>query len=181
MNTSETDNNVSPTHEDDTALSGLAALRDRIDTAILGTVTAQGVPSASYAPYIVDSSGNFYIYISALAKHTGNLKRTQMTSVMLVEDEHTASSLFARKRATWDCDVEVISRDSEEFNKRIHQFTEKFGDIVTNLSTMTDFTLFRLLPQEGVLVLGFGQAYRLDGWDIANHKTGRHSSGHKRG
>ena len=164
---------------DPTVQAGLATLFESVKTANLGTVSAQGIPSASYAPYIIDDAGNFYVYISALAKHTANIKRTLKTSFMLIEDEANAASLFARKRVTWDCDVEVIERDTEEFNTRIEAFGSTFGDIVDTLANMTDFSLFRLKPGNGVLVLGFGQAYRLAGHEINQHMQGRHGSGHR--
>ncbi|MGB0372815.1 MAG: HugZ family protein [Opitutales bacterium] len=178
-NDSSDTNEPSPPDTDPTVQSGLAELFETTKTANLGSVSAQGIPSASYAPYIMDEAGNFYIYISALAKHTANIKRSLKTSFMLIEDEAQASSLFARKRVTWDCEVEPIERDGEEFNVRISDFEETFGDIMNTLANMTDFSLFRLKPCNGVLVLGFGQAFRLSGHEINQHLQGRHSSGHK--
>ena len=176
--TSEAEKTKSP-NIDPTVQNGLAELFKNVSTATLGTVSAQGLPAASYAPYILDNAGNFYIYVSALAKHTGNLKRTLKTSLMLIEDEDRAGSLFARKRVTWDCEVETIERDTEEFDTRITAFTERFGDIMDTLANMTDFSLFRLKPGNGVLVLGFGQAFRLAGHEINHHMQGRHGSGHQ--
>ena len=164
---------------DPTIQEGLAELLDKVKTATLGTVGSQGAPSASYAPYIIDDAGNFYVYVSALAKHTANIKRSLKTSVMLIEDEANAASLFARKRVTWDCEVETIERDTEEFNNRIAEFTDSFGEIMNTLANMTDFSLFRLKPGNGVLVLGFAQAFRLAGHEINHHLQGRHGSGHK--
>ena len=164
---------------DPSVKDGLASLFDTVKTAMLGTVSAQGIPSASYAPYIMDEAGNFYIYVSALSKHTGNIKRTLKTSFMVLEDEANAASLFARRRATWDCEVETIERDTDEFNHRIEAFGDLFGEIVSTLANMTDFSMFRLKPGNGVLVLGFAQAYRLAGHEINRHFRGRHGSGHK--
>ncbi|MDP6189367.1 MAG: pyridoxamine 5'-phosphate oxidase family protein, partial [Gammaproteobacteria bacterium] len=51
------------------------ALVEQFDTVLLGTVSNNGLPDASYAPYVyVD--GYYYVYVSELATHTGNLLNT---------------------------------------------------------------------------------------------------------
>jgi putative heme iron utilization protein len=164
--------NLSP--EEAEAQNGLLALAGDVKTAILGTVDAQDAPEASYSPFVTGDSGSFYVYVSALAKHTANLKRTGKASLMLIEDESTADNLHARRRATWTCEVEAIERESERFNALMDAFEARFGETSRNLATMQDFTLFRLVPAAGRLVLGFGKAYRLEAWQVQRHMQGRH-------
>ena len=40
------------------------------------------------------------------------------------------------------------------------------GELIATLSSLADFTLFRLSPRSAVFVKGFGQAYRLEGADF---------------
>ncbi|MFW5883605.1 MAG: HugZ family protein [Verrucomicrobiota bacterium] len=169
---STTETTLSP--EELEAQKGLHALTREVKTATLGTVDAQGHPEASYSPCVSDAEGCFYVYVSALAKHTANLKRTSKASLMLIEDESVAANLHARRRATWGCEVEAIERDSETFEAGMARFIERFGETSKNLANMEDFTLFRLTPKSGRLVLGFGKAFRLDGWQIDSHMRGRH-------
>ena len=98
---------------------------------------------------------------------------------MLVEDEQCADSLFARKRSTWDCSVEVVPRGSDEFEERMKAFADKFGDIIESLSSMTDFTLFRLIPAGGTLVLGFGRAFRIQAWEVQTQAVNASKGGHQ--
>ena len=39
---------------------------------------------------------------------------------------------------------------------------ERHGEIVDTLRRLADFQLFRLTPDGGVFVMGFGQAYAID-------------------
>ena len=39
----------------------------------LSTIGENGRPESSYAPFVVDQNNYYYIYVSALARHTGNL------------------------------------------------------------------------------------------------------------
>ena len=76
---------------------------------LLATADAAGNPNASYAPYVADSDG-YYIYISELAAHTGNLRCRAVASVLFIEDERDAKHLFGRKRLTLDCRAEPVER-----------------------------------------------------------------------
>jgi putative heme iron utilization protein len=41
-------------------------------------------------------------------------------------------------------------------------FSERFGAIFDTILTFKDFRMFRLKPEEGTLVLGFGMAFQID-------------------
>ena len=61
---------------------------------ILSTISKHGEPNSSYAPSVVDSDVNFYIYISSLSKHTSNLEVNSKLSLMIIEDESKAENIF---------------------------------------------------------------------------------------
>lgn len=145
-------------------------------TAILATSSSRNEPEASYAPFVRDDEGRLYVYVSALARHTAHLRRAEPISVMLIQDEAQAETLFARGRITWRCDVEQVPRDSEAFNERMDAFRQRFGAIMETLSRMRDFELFRLHPRDGRLVLGFGTAYNVQGLSVRRHLSGGHRS-----
>lgn len=145
----------------------------------LGTVSADGRPEASYSPAIVDEKRNFYVHVSELAAHTGNLMATGKASVLIIEDEGSAEIIFARKRATFTCQAVRIERHNDEWESVIARFEEKFGKMMGFLKTMEDFHLFRLEPSYARLVLGFGKAYDLTGSQLSeithiNGKGGSH-------
>ena len=122
-------------------------------------------PLASYAPFIQDDSGNFYLLLSALANHSQNLKSHQSEksrlSILLIEDEKTSRNLFARKRLNYSCTVSIWPREHPQWQTRVDQLRERFGKTIDVLSGLGDFSLFCLTPIEGHYVRGFGQAYEL--------------------
>jgi putative heme iron utilization protein len=160
--------------QEEQAQNDLHALLKGIRSAVLGTVDSRGSPEASYAPVILDDSGAFYVYVSELAKHANNLKRTAKASLMLIEDESATENLHARRRATWNCQALPIPRDSQAFSSHINTFIQRFGSTMEHLATMQDFTLFQLTPASGRLVLGFGKAFRLQGLQVHNPMRGAH-------
>ena len=82
---------------------------------------------------------------------------------MLVEPEEQAENIFARKRVTFDCDVEVLERDSEDLQKIMSMFDDCVGELMQTLRLLADFYLIRLKPNSGLFVKGFGKAYEISG------------------
>jgi putative heme iron utilization protein len=138
-------------------------LLSQTESLILATTNHDGTPRASYAPFIVDEQRQFYIFTSRLAAHTTNLQRTGQASIMVVEDEAAATQIFARQRVTFQCQANLVPPNSAEGEVALTQYEARFGKIVGLLKSLPDFQLFKLQPQSGTLVLGFGQAYELDG------------------
>lgn len=135
-------------------------LRQARQTLLLAT---QGeYPETSYAPFIEDEAGNFYIYISELASHTRNLLTSARLSVMFIAEESETRNLFARERLVFHCDAQEVARDSEVYELRLQQLQARFGQVVEMLRSLPDFHLFRLQPRDGQYVVGFGRAYQID-------------------
>jgi putative heme iron utilization protein len=141
----------------------LKALLENTRTLQLATLDAQGLPSISYAPFVRDSEGNFYIFISGLASHTQDLLRKPQVAVMLIADEQETRQIFARTRATWQCVATPVGRDAALFPPILDAMESRFGNVVSLLRGLGDFMLFRLQPQSGRFVMGFGQAFVLAG------------------
>lgn len=139
--------------------------RDSRKTLQLATVDKEGKPNVSYAPFVLQEDG-YYVLISEIARHARNLAENPAVSLMMVEDEDTAKQLYARKRLTFDANVEVVERDTEKWNAAIAGLKERFGEIIDGLSTLQDFKLFRFIPQQGLFVKGFGQAFQVSGDDL---------------
>ena len=72
-------------------VASAASLLDELGTLHLATVTPSGVPQASCAPYVTHG-GAFYVYLSALASHVGNLRAGAGVGVLLVRDEAPATA-----------------------------------------------------------------------------------------
>ena len=81
-------------------------------TLLMATVSVDGVPDASYAPFVRIDDNAFYVNLSELSTHTGNLLATPRASVMFLQAEDDSKQLFARKRLSFDSDAGLVERDS---------------------------------------------------------------------
>jgi len=131
-------------------------------TLLLSTASANSVPDISYAPFVRDQAGLFYIYVSEMSSHTGNLLLNPQASILFIRPESESPNLFARERAVLNCSVKEIIRDSEVYTQRIHELQDKFGEVVSVLSSLSDFHLFALRPEGGRFIVGFGRAFTID-------------------
>ena len=145
-------------------------LKAETKSLMLGTVSEQGLPRTSYAPFVLES-GNFYIYLSGLSGHTAELIANPVTSILLIEDEADAGQIFARARVSYLCDAEVIRRGGSKYEHVLGLFSARFGGVIDVLKSLPDFVLFELTPRSGRFITGFGQAYDLAGdqLDILEH------------
>ena len=131
-------------------------------TLLLSTVSANGLPDISYAPFVRDHAGLFYIYVSEMACHTANLLNNPQASILFIRPESESRNLFARERAVLNCNVKEIIRDTETYTHRIQALQDKFGDVVSLLRTLSDFHLFALHPKSGRYVVDFGRAFTIN-------------------
>jgi putative heme iron utilization protein len=129
---------------------------------LMATTSTDGVPDASYAPFVRIDDNAFYVNLSELSTHTGNLLATPRVSVMLLQAENDTKQLFARKRLSFDAEAQVVERDSSRWCQVMDLFAVKFGDIVDLIRPLQDFKLFRIVPRSAVYVRGFAQAYPID-------------------
>ena len=145
--------------------------RASVKTLSLSTLTEAGRPNISYAPFVEDENGYFYLFLSQLASHTQDLLNHPINqslihpgaSIMLMEDEQDSRQLFARQRITYQCDVNIIQADDASYSDILDNFESTFGSIIPLIRQLPDFILFKLKPTEGRYVQGFGKAYQLAG------------------
>ena len=140
----------------------IATLRERLSTIILGTAAPDGTPDASVAAALLDADGAFVIYVSGLAAHTRHLRANPYASVLLIEPETNPGNPLARRRLTFACAAEPVARDSTPHTEMVSAFREKFGVTIDVMAPLPDFQFFRLLPQTGRVVAGFGAAFEVN-------------------
>ncbi len=141
-------------------------LREKSLSLVLATVGNNGLPNVSYAPFVNDEYGNFYIYVSGLSEHTTKLLTNPLASILLIEDEVRAKQIFARKRITYQCRIDLVERNDEDYETVLNAMSARFGNVVNILRALPDFYLFRLSPVAGRFVTGFGKAYELSGENL---------------
>jgi hypothetical protein len=148
---------------------------EQFQTLIMASLIPEGAAYASTAPF-VRLDNDFFILISTVAQHGRNLLVTNNASLLFTEDESKTLQPFARKRVSIEAAVKEVLREENEFETIIQLFKEKFDtDLVGSLSGMGDFHLFKLSIMSGSVVMGFGQAYRLDSnCEVMTQIAGQH-------
>jgi putative heme iron utilization protein len=131
-------------------------------TLLLSTASVAGVPEISFAPFVRDHAGLFYIFVSEMAGHTANLLTNPQASILFIRPESECRNLFARERAVLSCSVKEIRRDDETFINRLQALQDKFGEVVNVLRSLSDFHLFALRPESGRFVIGFDRAFTIN-------------------
>ncbi len=131
-------------------------------TLLISSVSAAVEPECSYAPYVRDCEGVFYIFVSELAVHTKNMLQNRKASVLFIQAESDTENLFARERVVINCVVSEIQKDGTCFDEQIQFLKQKFGETVSLLSSLPDFHLLALTPVEGKYIAGFGQAFKIN-------------------
>lgn len=153
------------------ALAAYQGFTDLFQSAVLCTVSVDGTPNASYAPFVMDESKNIYVYVSGLSTHTQNLYAVPKASVLFIEDESQTQQIFARRRLTFDCTATLVERDIGLWNEIVDHFEARFGDIIKLFRDLPDFRIFKLKPSKGRFVIGFGAAYDVDPNDLSTLTT----------
>jgi len=154
--------------------------RDSRKTLQLATISAAGIPNATYAPFAFDSKA-YYILVSDLAAHGQNLKTNRNVSILMIEDESECKNIYARKRLTFDTRAELVEKQTQDWSQGVEALKARFGEIIDNLSQLGDFNLYRLVPESGRYVKGFGQAFVISGDDMLDfvHLTEGHVKAEK--
>jgi len=114
-------------------------------------------PEISYAPFVM-LDNKVYVYLSKAANHYYNLRDNHKCSVMIIEDESTCKTIFARTRVSFSCEANMMDNVSDEI---FAKFDEVHDAKMMAMFKKMDFDMFELNIKSGRLVKGFGQAYEI--------------------
>ncbi|OQW72951.1 MAG: pyridoxamine 5-phosphate oxidase [Proteobacteria bacterium ST_bin11] len=128
---------------------------------IIASSSEQGVAEASYAPFL-EYEHTYYIYVSQLARHTGNMLRHCQASIMFIEPETESVNPFARRRLVFECRVGEIDKLDSDYEQLLERLQSRFGETVAVLRSLADFHLLALTPLRGQYVAGFGKAFSIN-------------------
>jgi hypothetical protein len=139
----------------------------------ISSLTHEGTPYISYAPF-VKHGNNYYIIISKMARHYHNLSENADASIMMIEDESQSSSIFFRKRLSY----EVIADFNPVDPSIVDAMKNRHGHMIDQLMTL-DFVIVKMKIKRGLLVLGAGKAYVIDEQEMIIDQAGRGQSHQK--
>lgn len=134
-------------------------------------VLVDGAPFAGLLPFIPlpDYSG-VMIHASRLSRHTAGLAAGARAAVLLHEQDGPDKDPLQIKRASFECDVQPLERNSEPWAAERERYLARFPDSRITFR-LGDFTLYRLDFRQGLLVAGFGRAVDIAPRDIAKLAT----------
>ena len=141
------------------------ALKSRVRTLQLATLDENNEPHCGYTPFIHDGK-DLIVFISQLAVHTRDMLKNPRLGAMLIDDEQDSNNLFARCRVRYQCEACVIKPEDQQYTELLDRYEDRHGKVAALIRQLPDFVLFRLVPISGVVVVGFGQAYRIEGDDM---------------
>ncbi|MFI3210040.1 MAG: pyridoxamine 5'-phosphate oxidase family protein [Peptostreptococcaceae bacterium] len=126
-------------------------------TASLSTISEDGTPWTSTAPYaIIDDKA--YIFISAVAEHHANIINNKNVCMMIIQDTSKSQTPFVLERATF----KSVGTKLDVVPENVwNAFTERFEVKMLEQLKKMDFDVFELPLTTGRHVLGFGRAYDL--------------------
>ena len=114
------------------------------------------------SPFII-KEGRFYIYASVLSAHVRLLRKQDTARFMVIADESQSQNIWARHRVKFIASVAEIDRKDPEFSDICDAIGAAHGPVMELIRQFSDFHLFQITPQSGILVTGFGAAFSLEG------------------
>lgn len=157
----------------------ILAMVDSRKSLMLSTLDQDGLPYASYAPF-ARGDECLYILISEIAVHAKNLQLHPDASVLIIEDEDQAAELFARLRVQYRMRAELIAVNTPAWGEGIDTLRQRHGERIEGLSQLSDFKLFKLHPQGGRYVKGFGKAYQIEDGTLSGEGLSHLRGGHQK-
>ena len=127
-------------------------------TIMISSLNEGGEPFISYAPF-VKVEDKVYIYLSRAAEHYFNLLKNPNVSIMMIEDEAVAKTVFARARVSFKATATMMKEVPENIWET---FGEVQGKEMVQMLRKMDFDMFELQLHKGRLVKGFGKAYDVE-------------------
>lgn len=129
------------------------AIAERATTAVLGTIDEDGYPYTSLVEVWFDGEDSFWLLLSDLAVHSGNIGRDVRASLLIREHGEEDESALAKARGSYLGRItEADDRRDEiksDYLKR-HPHAEKFVEF-------SDFRFYRFRIERVRMVGGFGR------------------------
>lgn len=145
----------------------LQNLLESVATLALATLDDSGLPLVSSAPYLLDENA-FYLYVSGLSPHTSQMLKNPRVGILITEPALAKSQVFALPRLSLSCQALEITSGKEPI---LEKMEKRHGKTVALLKTLPDFRLMKLVPDTGRLILGFGQAWLVQGLEVQSQIT----------
>lgn len=145
---------------DSTSEQTLAHLIRDTRIAALGTIH-NGEPNLAMVAVAHESDFSaFYIHVSKLGKHTGDMENDPHVSLLLTEADDHGPDPQTLARVSIQGIATVLLRDDPNYIRVKTIYLKRFPE-AEQLFSLGDFNLWKVTPKGGRFVAGFGRAFNL--------------------
>jgi heme oxygenase (biliverdin-IX-beta and delta-forming) len=138
----------------------LARLIRSTRIAALGTLH-DGEPNLAMVAYaFAEDFSAFYIHVSKLGKHTGDMENDPRVSLLLTETDDRRVDPQTLARVSIRGMTEILPREDPTYTQVKNIYLTRFPE-AEQLFSLGDFNLWKITPRGGRFVAGFGRAFNL--------------------
>jgi putative heme iron utilization protein len=138
----------------------LARLLRTTRIAALGTIRNGETNLAMMAVAVEEDFSAFYIHISKLGKHTGDMEKDPHVSLLLAEADDDRADPQTLARLSLNGTAEPLPRDSSDYPRVKELYLKRFPES-EKLFSFGDFNMWKIIPKSGRFVAGFGKAFNI--------------------
>lgn len=157
--------------DDEAIRLGKTLLRAARHAALAVLEPGSGWPLASRVSVATDCAGRPLILVSELSAHTGGLMEDERCALLL--GEAGKGDPLAHPRMTLKCRARKVAQGTDDHAAIAERFLARHPKAAL-YADFTDFSYFRLEPEEASLNGGFGKAYRLARDDLMSDAAVAH-------
>ncbi len=120
-----------------------------------------GMPNLAMVAVAVEGDfSEFYIHVSKLGKHTGDMEKNPRVSLLFTEaDDHRADPQTLA-RVSLQGTAEAVTKTDSRYERIRNIYLKRFPE-AERFFSLGDFMLWRISPKGGRFVAGFGQAFNI--------------------
>jgi putative heme iron utilization protein len=138
----------------------LARLIRETRTAALGTIH-DGEPNLAMVAVAWEKDFSaFYIHVSKLGKHTGDMEKDSHVSLLLTEADDHRLDPQTLARVSVQGTATIIPRNDPDYARVRELYLKRFPE-AGQLFSLGDFNIWKITPKSGRFVAGFGRAFNL--------------------
>ena len=145
---------------DSTSEEALARLIRQTRIAALGTIHDGEPNQAMVAVAYERDFSAFYIHVSKLGKHTGDMEGNPHLSLLFAEADDGRPDPQTLARLSMQGTAEILPRSLPDYARIKDLYLQCFPE-AEQLFSLGDFNLWRITPKTGRFVAGFGRAFNL--------------------
>ena len=138
----------------------LANLIRNTRIAALGTLH-DGEPNLAMVAFVTDDDFSaFYIHVSALGRHTRDMRADPRVSLLIAQTDDGRPDPQTLARLSLSGTAGVLPRTDPHYARAKHNYQAHFPE-AEQLFSLGDFDLWRISPKSGRFVAGFAQAFNI--------------------